>query len=89
MTWSTPTGCCARRPRWVRREEGEHPDHIVVIQYVPAVGDSKRAIDEYYSEIFWEASRRSTSSINARFVVFFLLHPAKDEDRIARGRSSV
>lgn len=30
----------------------EHPDHIVVIKYVPAVGDSKRAIDEYYSEIF-------------------------------------
>ncbi|KAF8434338.1 hypothetical protein L210DRAFT_3410661 [Boletus edulis BED1] len=32
--------------------KGEHPDHIVVIKYVPAVGDSKRAIDEYYSEIF-------------------------------------
>ncbi|KAI0282890.1 Myo-inositol-1-phosphate synthase [Russula aff. rugulosa BPL654] len=31
--------------------KGEHPDHIVVIKYVPAVGDSKRAIDEYYSEI--------------------------------------
>ena len=23
-----------------------------MIKYVPAVGDSKRAIDEYYSEIF-------------------------------------
>ncbi|KAG8944432.1 Myo-inositol-1-phosphate synthase [Tulasnella sp. 424] len=32
-------------------EEGEHPDHIVVIKYVPAVGDSKRAIDEYHSEL--------------------------------------
>ncbi|EAU92014.1 inositol-3-phosphate synthase [Coprinopsis cinerea okayama7 len=32
--------------------KGEHPDHIVVIKYVPAVGDSKRAIDEYFSEIF-------------------------------------
>lgn len=32
-------------------KKGEHPDHIVVIKYVPAVGDSKRAIDEYYSEI--------------------------------------
>ncbi|KAK0446996.1 uncharacterized protein EV420DRAFT_1767650 [Desarmillaria tabescens] len=32
--------------------KGEHPDHAVVIKYVPAVGDSKRAIDEYYSEIF-------------------------------------
>ena len=31
--------------------KGEHPDHIVVIKYVPAVGDSKRAIDEYHSEI--------------------------------------
>jgi myo-inositol-1-phosphate synthase len=30
----------------------EHPDHVVVIKYVPAVGDSKRALDEYVSEIF-------------------------------------
>ncbi|MBQ2259282.1 MAG: hypothetical protein II339_03355, partial [Spirochaetales bacterium] len=30
----------------------EHPDHIVVIKYVKAVGDSKRALDEYDSEIF-------------------------------------
>jgi myo-inositol-1-phosphate synthase len=30
----------------------EHPDHVVVIKYVPAVGDSKRALDEYDSEIF-------------------------------------
>jgi myo-inositol-1-phosphate synthase len=28
------------------------PDHAVVIKYIPAVGDSKRAMDEYYSEIF-------------------------------------
>eukprot|EP00300_Choanocystis_sp_HF-7_P007604 c15394_g2_i1.p1 GENE.c15394_g2_i1~~c15394_g2_i1.p1 ORF type:complete len:445 (-),score=135.64 c15394_g2_i1:99-1304(-) len=33
-------------------EEGEHPDHVVVIKYVPAVGDSKRAMDEYTSKIF-------------------------------------
>lgn len=32
--------------------EGEHPDHVVVIKYVPAVADSKRAMDEYTSEIF-------------------------------------
>jgi len=32
--------------------EGEHPDHTVVIKYVPTVGDSKRAMDEYISEIF-------------------------------------
>ncbi|KAI8844167.1 hypothetical protein BC829DRAFT_425907 [Chytridium lagenaria] len=31
---------------------GEHPDHIVVIKYCPSVGDSKRALDEYVSEIF-------------------------------------
>jgi len=29
----------------------EHPDHTIVIKYMPAVGDSKRAIDEYYSAI--------------------------------------
>ncbi|TKA24933.1 hypothetical protein B0A50_06031 [Salinomyces thailandicus] len=33
-------------------EEGEHPDHTVVIKYMPAVGDNKRAMDEYYAEIF-------------------------------------
>lgn len=33
-------------------KEGEHPDHTVVIKYVPYVGDSKRAMDEYTSEIF-------------------------------------
>lgn len=27
------------------------PDHCVVIKYVPSVGDSKRAMDEYYSEL--------------------------------------
>lgn len=31
--------------------KGEHPDHVVVIKYVPYVGDSKRAMDEYTSEI--------------------------------------
>ncbi|EAW11734.1 inositol-3-phosphate synthase INO1 [Aspergillus clavatus NRRL 1] len=33
-------------------KEGEHPDHTVVIKYMPAVGDNKRALDEYYAEIF-------------------------------------
>jgi len=33
-------------------QEGEHPDHCVVIKYVPFVGDSKRALDEYTSKIF-------------------------------------
>uniref|UniRef100_A0A3Q1MFY6 Inositol-3-phosphate synthase 1 n=1 Tax=Bos taurus TaxID=9913 RepID=A0A3Q1MFY6_BOVIN len=30
---------------------GEQPDHCVVIKYVPYVGDSKRALDEYTSEL--------------------------------------
>jgi len=30
----------------------DHPDHCVVIKYVPYVGDSKRAMDEYTSSIF-------------------------------------
>lgn len=29
----------------------DHPDHCVVIKYVPYVGDSKRAMDEYVSEL--------------------------------------
>ncbi|KAH6897913.1 inositol-3-phosphate synthase [Coprinopsis sp. MPI-PUGE-AT-0042] len=41
-----------KAPEAGEKGKGEHPDHIVVIKYVPAVGDSKRAIDEYYSEIF-------------------------------------
>lgn len=32
-------------------QEGEHPDHAVVIKYMPAVGDNKRALDEYYAEV--------------------------------------
>ncbi|KAI1432108.1 myo-inositol-phosphate synthase [Xylaria sp. CBS 124048] len=30
----------------------QYPDHTVVIKYMPAVGDNKRALDEYYGEIF-------------------------------------
>jgi myo-inositol-1-phosphate synthase len=33
-------------------QKGEKPDHVVIIKYVPAVGDSKRALDEYENEIF-------------------------------------
>jgi len=33
-------------------DKDEHPDHVVVIKYVPQVGDSKRAMDEYTSDIF-------------------------------------
>ncbi|XP_077416956.1 inositol-3-phosphate synthase 1-A-like isoform X1 [Vanacampus margaritifer] len=32
-------------------DHGEKPDHCVVIKYIPNVGDSKRAMDEYTSEI--------------------------------------
>lgn len=34
-----------------KARETEHPDHCIVIKYMPAVGDDKRALDEYYSEI--------------------------------------
>src|ERR1035437_4211967 len=33
-------------------EEAHHIDHEVVIKYIPFVGDSKRALDEYSSQIF-------------------------------------
>ncbi|CAD5212422.1 unnamed protein product [Bursaphelenchus okinawaensis] len=32
--------------------DGKKPDHVIVIKYVPYVGDSKRAMDEYISSIF-------------------------------------
>ncbi|KAK7033027.1 inositol-3-phosphate synthase [Favolaschia claudopus] len=50
-----------KAPEAGKKGKGEHPDHIVVIKYVPAVGDSKRAIDEYYSEIL--CGGRSTINI--------------------------
>ncbi|KAK6461285.1 inositol-3-phosphate synthase [Scheffersomyces coipomensis] len=33
------------------KENGTTVDHCIVIKYVPAVGDSKVAMDEYYSEL--------------------------------------
>jgi len=33
-------------------EENNHIDHEVVIKYIPFVGDTKRAMDEYSSLIF-------------------------------------
>ncbi|KAI8358425.1 hypothetical protein BD560DRAFT_196918 [Blakeslea trispora] len=41
----------------------EHPDHTVVIKYVPSVGDSKRALDEYECDIFM-GGRQSISMYN-------------------------
>ncbi|KAK0393511.1 hypothetical protein QR680_000245 [Steinernema hermaphroditum] len=32
--------------------QAKNPDHVVVIKYVPYVGDSKRAMDEYICSIF-------------------------------------
>lgn len=32
--------------------DAKNPDHVIVIKYVPFVGDSKRAMDEYISSIF-------------------------------------
>ncbi|CAF0729936.1 unnamed protein product [Brachionus calyciflorus] len=43
-------------------KKGEHPDHVIVIKYVPSVGDSKRALDEYENEIFMGG--RKTISIH-------------------------
>ncbi|XP_060589569.1 inositol-3-phosphate synthase 1-B-like isoform X2 [Ruditapes philippinarum] len=36
--------------------DGKRPDHCVVIKYIPHVGDSKRAMDEYTSEIMMGGS---------------------------------
>ena len=41
------------------------PDHCVVIKYVPYVGDSKRAMDEYTSEIFMGGKVRGGSTLAA------------------------
>lgn len=38
------------------------PEHVVVIKYVAAVGDSKRAMDEYYSELMLDG--RSTIALH-------------------------
>lgn len=38
-------------------KHNEHPDHCVVIKYVPFVKDSKRALDEYMSTIFMNGIR--------------------------------
>lgn len=42
----------AKRDKDSRDPKGDHIDHEVVIKYVPFVGDSKRALDEYSSQIF-------------------------------------
>jgi len=42
----------AANPVLYPNPSSDHPDHCVVIKYVPFVGDSKRAMDEYTSRIF-------------------------------------
>ncbi|KAI8997848.1 hypothetical protein BDB01DRAFT_840934 [Pilobolus umbonatus] len=44
-------------------KKDEHPDHTVVIKYVPSVGDSKRALDEYECDIFM-GGRQTISLFN-------------------------
>lgn len=39
-------------------KSGEKVDHCIVIKYVPAVGDSKVAMDEYYSELMFGGHNR-------------------------------
>ncbi|BGP18732.1 Myo-inositol-1-phosphate synthase [Rhodosporidiobolus nylandii] len=36
---------------FVKGKTTEHPDHVVVIKYMPAAGDDKKAVDDYTSEI--------------------------------------
>jgi len=35
--------------------KGERPDHVVVVKYVPYLGDSKRDVSEYVSETFLDS----------------------------------
>ena len=46
MILLNPTNYC-------NKESGDKVDHCIVIKYLPAVGDSKVAMDEYYSELCW------------------------------------
>jgi myo-inositol-1-phosphate synthase len=59
------------------KQKGEHPDHLVVIKYVPTVGDSKVAIDSYVSELF--CGGRNTMNIfnECEDVSSFSLHPRR------------
>jgi len=36
----------------IKQMRNDKIDHDVIIRYIPFVGDSKRAIDEYSSQIF-------------------------------------
>lgn len=38
-------------------KDTDKPDHLIVIKYVPTVGDSKRALDEYTTQIFMNGTQ--------------------------------
>ncbi|CEP25255.1 INO1 [Cyberlindnera jadinii] len=44
------------------KELGDKVDHCIVIKYIPAVGDSKIAMDEYYSELMLGGHNRISIS---------------------------
>ncbi|CAI7572701.1 unnamed protein product [Penicillium palitans] len=50
-------------------EKDEHPDHTVVIKYMPAVGDNKRALDEYYAEIFMGGHQTINSLLASPLII--------------------
>lgn len=43
--------CVLEPPGFVKGSSVEHPDHCIVIKYLPAAGDDKKALDDYTSEI--------------------------------------
>ena len=47
-----PKSGASQKEEAKHEKPGDKVDHCVVIKYVPFVGDSKRALDEYSSEIF-------------------------------------
>merc|ERR1719486_303767 len=60
----------------------EHPDHVVVIKYVPYVADSKRAMDEYTSEIFMGVHNTCEDSLLATPLILDLAILADMTSRI-------
>jgi myo-inositol-1-phosphate synthase len=42
----------ASNPTLYKNQNDLHIDHCIVIKYIPATGDTKKALDEYMSEIF-------------------------------------
>jgi myo-inositol-1-phosphate synthase len=55
-------------------EPNERPDHCVVIKYVPYVGDSKRAMDEYTSEIMMGGHSTIVIHNTCTYLLLFLIY---------------